>query len=88
MLLEEKVHLTDIEFSKYCEDSYRVNRGVYNTIDMWFYEQGETNILERRRKTLMFLSSQARLNEVKFGKGGLSSKLKDFMEQKREKQTD
>lgn len=81
MLLEEKIHLTDIEFSKYCEDTYKINRGVYNTIDMWFYEQGVTNILERRKKTLMFLCSRTSLKVAKFGKGGLSSKLKEFTEQ-------
>lgn len=84
MLLEEKnIHLTDLSFFKFLEYNYEVNRGVYNTIDSWFYEKGEKDILQRRKKILEFLNyvNVNGSNKSKFGKGGLSNKLKEFSEQ-------
>ena len=81
MELENKsIHLTDISFSKFCEFNYKINRGMYNTIDIWLYEQGETDILSRRRSILDFLnfSNESSLGKMRFGKGGLSKKLNDF----------
>lgn len=76
----EKIHLPDIPFSKFCEYEYRINRGIYNTIDGWFYEQGETDILSRRRRIIDFLDylNETRFGEKSLGKGGLSKKLHDF----------
>ena len=31
------VNFTDYSFQKLCEREYGINRGVYNTIDRWFY---------------------------------------------------
>ncbi|MBS4215173.1 hypothetical protein KHA99_22275 [Bacillus sp. FJAT-49825] len=60
---------------------FGINRGVYNTIDTWFYHNGVKNIIFRRKKVLEFLSLARIHNEnpkLKFGKGGLISKLNEF----------
>ncbi|OIK10191.1 hypothetical protein BIV60_22110 [Bacillus sp. MUM 116] len=77
---EEYIHLTDLAFIQLCNDEHGINRGVYNTIDNWIYNQGIKNILERRRLLLAFLES-LRDNEnsrKKFGHGGLTPKLEEF----------
>lgn len=77
---EEIVNLPDLLFSKLCEDRYSINKGVYNTIDRWFYEQGVTNIVNRRQMILSFFQSFgiAGKEKVKFGPGGLTTKLNLF----------
>lgn len=81
---EEKLHLTDLAFSGMCEKIYGVNRGVYNTIESWFYAAGLTHIMERRRTVLAFLEFLAGRPDagptarLKLGHGGLKSKLHQF----------
>lgn len=77
---KEKIHLADILFSEFCQLRYNINRGIYNTIDTWFYENGEKNILARRKLILEFLRfvNGSGMQKVKFGKGGLSRKLQEF----------
>ena len=72
------IHSTDLEFSKFCERNYKINRGVYNTIDAWFYFKGEINILSRRKKIIQFLRYLKHNKDLSFGKGGLSHKLNEF----------
>ncbi|MGO0060819.1 hypothetical protein ACTID9_12530 [Brevibacillus fluminis] len=83
--VEEKIHLPDISFCKVCETVYGVNRGIYNTIDSYFYQKGNKDIVARRQMILSFLqsigTSQANLNKkssFKFGHGGLVKKLDAF----------
>lgn len=77
------VHFTDYSFQKLCE-KYGINRGVYNTIDRWFYEKGIIDILARRNEVLNFLKFIAsnlglnRPSKLKFGNGGLVIKLNEF----------
>jgi riboflavin kinase len=83
---EETFHMPDLLFSKLCEEKYEINRGVYNTIDRWFYKQGLSQIVERR-KTILFFFQHISLTEnqgkkVKFGPGGLTTKLDQFWEQR------
>lgn len=81
MLLEnESIHMTDFSFLKFCMSHFNINRGMYNTIDSWFYERGETDILQRRKRILSFLQyvNANNLNQSKFGKGGLSDNLREF----------
>ena len=64
---------------------YGINKGVYNTIDVWFYEKGMNNLNMRRKTILDFLTNvleSASFNDkrVKFGNGGLSEKLNDYWE--------
>ncbi|MED1951791.1 riboflavin kinase [Brevibacillus centrosporus] len=77
------IHFTDLQFVKYCEVQYGVNRGVYNTIDSWFYDKGIHHVLERRTKILQFFryaSSLAVKNgeKLSFGNGGLVLGLNKF----------
>ena len=80
---EETIHLTDLSFIRFCNENYGVNRGVYNTIDAWFYEQGIKNILERRKSVLSFFEFINRKvdkesTRLKFGSGGLTIKLQEY----------
>ena len=77
---EEIVNLPDLLFSKLCEDHYDINKGVYNTIDRWFYEQGVNHIVNRRQMILSFCQSFciSGKEKVKFGPGGLTTKLNLF----------
>lgn len=78
------LHLTDLAFAQLCQKEYGLNRGIYNTVDSWFYNQGIENILERRRKILLFLEYlqdhvETKNLRPKFGSGGLTSKLQDYV---------
>ncbi|MED4227817.1 hypothetical protein [Neobacillus cucumis] len=80
------LNLPDLHFYIWCNQQYRVNRGIYNTIDQWLYECGMVNIHNRRIHLLAFLDSvKSELNEahqskfLKFGHGGLSKRLNDFI---------
>jgi len=80
----EKIHLPDLSFCKACEKVYGINRGVYNTIDSLFYSRGVTDIVERRRLIVSFLeftsnSRTAKDSAIKFGHGGLTQKLNEFL---------
>ncbi|PWA12166.1 hypothetical protein DCC39_06955 [Pueribacillus theae] len=78
----KNTNLPDLLFVHYCNREFGINRGIYNTIDLWFYEKGHTNIKERRKKILSFLKfvySQTNKNDkIIFGNGGLKSKLVDY----------
>ncbi|WP_209123570.1 hypothetical protein [Alkalihalobacillus sp. BA299] len=75
-----RINDPDLTFVNYCIEKYKINRGVYNTIDTWFFNNGERNILRRRKMIILFLSSlylpQKRF--MSFGKGGLTEKLNYF----------
>lgn len=80
---EEIIHLTDLSFIRFCNEIYGVNRGVYNTIDAWFYGQGIDNIIVRRKNVLFFLEfnnekTGKESNRIKFGSGGLTVKLIEY----------
>lgn len=81
--VEERIHLNDLSFIRLCSESYGINKGIYNTIDAWFYDQGVTNILERRKNILFFLEYINQKNETKrskqkFGSGGLTTNLQEY----------
>ena len=75
---EEMMHMPDLLFSKLCEEKFEINKGVYNTIDRWFYKQGLSQIIERRKTILSFFQyislSENQGKKVKFGPGGLNNK--------------
>ena len=83
-VLENSIHLPDLIFVDLCEANYGINRGVYNTIDAWFYKHGLKDILDRRRNILSFLefikpkSDLGRNFRQKFGPGGLAIKLQEY----------
>lgn len=76
------IHMPDLLFVRFCEEKYKVNRGVYNTIEQWFYDQGIHNILQRRKVILSFLlfsrTYQNSDGKIKFGHGGLTERLNKF----------
>ncbi|WP_286184749.1 hypothetical protein [Bacillus sp. SD075] len=82
----EYLNLPDRLFFHWCQQKYRLNRGVYNTIDHWFYEYGIVHILHRRINLLAFLDfastpeqDAGKTKFIKFGNGGLTQKLHEFI---------
>jgi len=81
----EVIHWPDYKFAEYCKSRYRVNRGVYNTIDAWLYDHGCRDIGERRQLILLFLAACSDHSEpdkgkfLKFGKGGLSDRIRRYV---------
>lgn len=80
------VHLPDYRFANYCLERYRLNRGVYNLIDGWLYEQGWHEIGERRELILSFLEScggedvpSEGSKFLKFGKGNFITRIRQFV---------
>ena len=80
------LNMPDLQFFNWCNQQFKVNRGIYNTIDQWFYENGIVNIYSRRIQLLAFLDSvKDQLNEphpskfIRFGHGGLTKRLNDFI---------
>lgn len=72
-------HLPDLQFAQFFDQRFSVNKGIYNTIDQWFYQMGVTNITERRNMMLQFmLANCSDGKKVKFGSGGLTKKLQLF----------
>lgn len=77
--MSELLNLPDLAFSRYCQKNYRINRGVYNTIEQWFYEYGLNRVQERRAMILLFLKQLGTADEKYiFGAGGLKQQLQFF----------
>lgn len=76
------LNMPDLLFSKFCEEEFKVNRGVYNTIEQWIYNQGVHNIIKRREVILDFFlfirTSQNNDGKIKFGHGGLAEQLNKY----------
>ena len=86
LLENEYLNLPDLGFYSKCHQQFHINRGVFNTIDNWFYEYGMINVAYRRIYILAFLEFVKEDNFVpdsqkfmKFGHGGLTMKLKEFI---------
>ena len=77
---EKIINKTDLHFLRYCQGQYGINRGVYNTIEQWFYNKKVYNIESRRQYILDFLKHVFGENEGsgKFGREGLISNLQHF----------
>lgn len=80
------LNLPDLQFFNWCNQKYQVNRGVYNTIDQWFYEYGIVDIHYRRIQLLAFLEfvkgeriEQDKQKFIRFGHGGLTKRLNEFL---------
>ncbi|MED1472440.1 hypothetical protein [Bacillus salipaludis] len=84
------LNLPDLQFFIWCNQKYKVNRGVYNTIDQWFYEYGIVNIHYRRIQLLAFLDffkdkilEKDKQKFIRFGHGGLVRSLNEFINELR-----
>ena len=82
---EYYLNLPDLVFFHKCYQQYNINKEVFNTIDNWFYEQG-VNVLNRRRYVIACLEFVHDKHPVpnsqkfmKFGHGGLTVKLREFI---------
>lgn len=85
---QQTVHLPDLHFVQLCEKEFGLNRGVYNTIDFWFFTKGITDIRNRREQILHFLksvpASSIQKGKIKFGHGGLSACLEGYWYEKKQ----
>ncbi|MBM7715481.1 hypothetical protein JOC94_002469 [Bacillus thermophilus] len=78
------IHFTDHSFQTYCKEHFGINRGVYNTIESWFYTKGMTKITRRRHAILAFLEFMAAdfrhqaQTRIRFGSGRLAMKLNEY----------
>ncbi|ALS20496.1 MULTISPECIES: hypothetical protein [Paenibacillus] len=80
---EKVIHLPDLNFVQFCQKTYGLNRGVYNTVDSWFYQKGATDIADRRKRIIHFLDCvhhPVENGRLKFGHGGLASCLTLYWE--------
>ncbi|MFB4163858.1 hypothetical protein ACE1TI_08445 [Alteribacillus sp. JSM 102045] len=83
------IHLPDLLFVQYCQETYGLNRGVYNRVDIWFYQQDVKNVIERRRYILDFLifllsslDNDWERSRIKIGKGNLVHLLNQYWKKK------
>ncbi|APA01746.1 MULTISPECIES: hypothetical protein [Bacillus] len=77
------LHLPEVRFLHWCTKQYGINKGVLNTIDGWFYDAGVIPIPVRRLYVLAFLDfakTPGKKGKIRFGHGGLTKKLHDFMD--------
>jgi riboflavin kinase len=83
----EYLNLPDLQFLQWCQQIYGLNKGVYNTIDRWFYEFGIVLIEHRRIYILAFLDfvkeeGVEQRKYLQFGRGGLTKQLQQFIHSK------
>lgn len=81
MKKEEIYDLPDLQFAKWCEQTFAINRGVYNTIDGKLFDLGYKNIRLRRKAIVAFLQQHVERTDkkyYKFGHGNLSNALQNF----------
>lgn len=74
----------DLYFSQWCHEQFHINRGVYNTVEQWFYTQGYEEITARRKLITQFLTwiqHEQNQEKVKFGQGKLTMHLHLFSKQ-------
>ncbi|WP_338780401.1 hypothetical protein [Metabacillus sp. FJAT-52054] len=64
MITAETVNSPDLVFQQYCKEVFGVNRGIYNTIDEWFFQAGAVSVLERRQIIVNF-SFRTCLNRIR-----------------------
>lgn len=78
--MSKLLNLPDLAFVRYCEQCYPINRGVYNTIEQWFYEHGVHSVQQRRALMLQFFQQLPQHEKCVFGAGGVKRELHHFWE--------
>ena len=78
------VRLPDLSFVRKIEESFHINRGIYNTIDAWFYDNGFIDVLDRRMHILKFLqyittNVDEQLTKRPFFPDGLTTTLETYV---------
>ena len=81
------LNLPELQFIHWCQQQYKINKGVYNTIDSWFFQKGIGSILNRRIYILAFLDFvmntvqyESQTKYLRFGNGGLTKALQHFFD--------
>ena len=81
------LNLPELQFFHWCQQQYRINKGVYNTIESWFFQKGIVSILHRRIYILAFLDFVMKTTQyytqnkyLRFGNGGLTQALSHFFD--------
>jgi len=80
----------DLAFYEHCLIHYKLNRGIYNTIDQRLFDYGLEAIIDRRKAIIQFLEYAARDQGavtgkfISFGKGKLADILDNFLERKQQ----
>jgi riboflavin kinase len=84
-MLTPNVNVPDFTFQKSIEQNFGINRGIYNIIDEWFFEQGIQDVIKRRLAIVEFshfvVEPKVKMGpttKARFGNGGLVKKLNDF----------
>ncbi len=78
------IHYTDHSFQRFCHENFGINRGIYNTIENWFYKKGLEDIIRRRNEIVAFLEFTAvdfyetKQERIRFGSGRLTIKLDEY----------
>lgn len=83
LLNSKELSYPDLAFARLCEERFRVNRGIYNIVDNYFFENGYEIVEQRREKTIQFLNWVTVLlpksENIKFGNNGVSEQLNFFL---------
>lgn len=82
MKKQQIINLPDLAFQQFCESQFGLNKGIYNTIEAWFYKKGFYDIRSRRSEVLEFIQfvlPEHQSKRVKFGSGGLVQKLNEYV---------
>ncbi|MBS7345901.1 MAG: hypothetical protein KIG60_09695 [Caryophanon sp.] len=84
--IQQMIQQPDLLFFQYCQQHFRVNKGVFHTIDCQLYEMGFEKVKQRRYIMVQFLRyAQHRAEQsgkyMKFGHGNLRKVIDEFLAQ-------
>ena len=84
--LQQIIQQPDLLFFQYCQQHFRVNKGVFHTIDCQLYEMGFEKVKKRRYIMVQFLNYAQQTAEqsskyIKFGHGNLRKAIDEFLAQ-------
>ncbi|WP_240417245.1 hypothetical protein [Paenibacillus periandrae] len=79
--------LPNLLFQQHCLEHYGINRGVFNTIELYMFNQGKVDIVQRRETMLDFFQFSLNkagirtgISTLKFGHGGLVDALNSYFQ--------
>lgn len=85
----EYIQIPELHFIKLCTQKYKINKGIYYTVDNWFYHFGVRSLVGRRIYIIAYLEYllehggyDLQSKYLKFGSGGLVKSLKEFIADK------
>ena len=83
-MTEQYVHLPNLSLIRLCNEKFGVSRGLYNTIDILFYERGFQDVIVRRKAIIEYLQYVQEQNEVvsekvKFQRGKLQESIDEYL---------